>query len=256
MHHLALFAETLTLTADYKNVAAVNDGVLFSEGDDIRVDDDYSYLRGAMVLNAADQQYVARLTSPTLRLIGDESILAAPYDDDPDNIDTLYYPPESPLKLGGNESIRLQALSLASAPTASLIVGALLLGTGATAEVTGQFRTVEFTSTSIAPAAVAWSNRQITFSQELPNGRYRVLGCLVLGTAGLTAFRLLFPAQSMRPGWFCQNNLGTTYPQNLMSGRFGVWGEFSINQPPTLDVFSANATAVAVRGFMQLQKVG
>lgn len=99
-----------------------------------------------------------------------------------------------------------------------------------------------------------WVAGPITFSQQLPAGRYAVTGFDVYGTALLFA-RLIFPNQPTRPGVVCQQAAGEyNWPQWRMGGK-GLLGTFYTYAPPQLEIMQTGANT-AQSLIMDIVRIG
>lgn len=102
-----------------------------------------------------------------------------------------------------------------------------------------------------------WVNYSVTQSQQLPSGRYTVVGMAAQGAAHY-GVRIVFPGQNtFRPGIICQ----PTYPQYtrddyFTNGSYGVYGSFDNTAPPTFDSLGLAAGANAIKIWLDLIKVG
>jgi len=71
----------------------------------------------------------------------------------------------------------------------------------------------------------------------------------------LIAARLVFPGYSWRPGVIGRTSASQPDIEIFRYGKFGVFGEFDHNRPPTVDFFSSSAdTSETV--YLDLVKVG
>lgn len=126
----------------------------------------------------------------------------------------------------------------ADAP-ASLV---MILGDRIDPVPSGESIWVAFTADLTALAANVWQNFPISFSDSttLPAGRYAVIGMHLVQTitGGLICGRLVIPGQAMRPGTIVSPTSASFTPDFASSGRFGVWGIFDAQIPPTMEIFS------------------
>jgi hypothetical protein len=107
--------------------------------------------------------------------------------------------------------------------------------------VAGKSFSVRFTGAT-ALVASTWTNVPITLNEDLPRGRYQVVG-LRVRSAGVVAGRIVFVGGRWRPGV-----LGNTTQQGLSApffryGEFGVFGEFEDTDLPSIDFLSTSADA-------------
>jgi len=113
------------------------------------------------------------------------------------------------------------------------------LAAGPITPVKGEIFTVRATG-STTLTAYAWTNGALTFTQTLPAGRYQLVGARCQST-GLIAFRFVFPGYAWRPGAIGFDADSDLEPACFRLGRFGVWGEFDHDAPPTVDWLSRTA---------------
>jgi hypothetical protein len=95
---------------------------------------------------------------------------------------------------------------------------------------------------AIVAAAGVWTNGVLTFTQQLPAGKYAVVGMFAVG-ANLIFARLIFPNQPTRPGCLGFVSKANPYLPMQRFGVMGLWGEFHTYAPPQLEVFASGATA-------------
>lgn len=239
MFHLAAFAESQDLGATLQNVAAVQDPVITTFADDVRVPLKLPYLVGQAAVCGNVAPTRAQIASPSLRAMANldvEPLVAA-----------LVFgsPPESmlhgdsPIPLVGNESLNFQMLATGGAATQ--MYGLVWMADGPLTPVKGSIYSVRCTS-GITLAADTWVNGNLTFATALPVGIYQVVGMRARG-ANLVAARLVFVGGVYRPGVPAVNALGDLDPQNFRYGQAGVFGEFDSTQPPTVDCLGVTDTA-------------
>lgn len=106
---------------------------------------------------------------------------------------------------------------------------------------------------AIAGVIGSWAGGAITFDQNVPAGTYQIVGMDCFGT-NLLAARLVFIGGGWRPGVLGRNTLiAVPHPLGL-SGRFGVFGEFSNTAIPQLEVYCEAANA-AQEGYLDVVKI-
>ena len=106
----------------------------------------------------------------------------------------------------------------------------------------GSVFTMRVTSATAATADV-WSNIAATFADNLPTGRYAVVG-LNYFAVGAIAARLIFEDSIDRPGCIAGTLAANATAPMFNGGGLGKWGEFSSNRPPNIQVLCNAATAV------------
>jgi len=107
--------------------------------------------------------------------------------------------------------------------------------------VAGDIRTVKCTSGHTSAGDI-WENVALTLTQTLPAGRYQVVGMRAFGTA-LLAARLVFIGGVWRPGVPAGDSIDDADVQLFRGGKFGVFGEFEFDQPPSVDLLGSGVTA-------------
>jgi hypothetical protein len=130
--------------------------------------------------------------------------------------------------------------------------GLVWLADGPIAPVGGRIYTLRTTAV-VAQAVATWSSGVLNFTQDLPPGRYQLVGARVRSTDGV-AFRLIFPGYSWRPCGPVVNDIGDRDAMHFRYGNLGVWGEFEHNLPPQLEMLGG--TAAAQTALLDVIKVG
>lgn len=237
-------------SATLQALTALPDQHVRVQGDDLIVPRDYNYLLGAYVLGASLTQ--ARIQSPSLRRLVNLDVCpftraAAPNADNP----RIYLIADNPKQLDEDEA--LNVLAAEDAAGASAVSAFVLLGAGEPAPVEGDIVTVRATSTNTATANT-WTNVQLTFDQSLPAGTYQLVGSRHI-SANAVFHRYVFVGGIWRPGAPSLTSEDGIDVTKFRHGGMGVWGEFSHNTPPTVDVFCTAADA-SHKFYLDLIKVG
>lgn len=132
----------------------------------------------------------------------------------------------------------------------------LWVGPDVTPAVVGECITYVATA---SPTIVAgsWVLSQLVFDQQLPAGRYQVVGMGVVCN-DCTFARLVFPGLAQfRPGVVVQDTYGDKpWNQRYRYGEMGSWGEFWHNAPPQMEFLGDTAGAESAVAFLDLVKVG
>lgn len=102
----------------------------------------------------------------------------------------------------------------------------------------------------------SWVLGSITFTQTLPAGTYEVVGMAVQAAGGVYA-RLVYPGGvNWRPGVVCQAAYGDRpWTQDFRSGRFGSFGRFAHNAPPSLEILGSAAAGITATVYLEVVKV-
>ncbi|MGH7409853.1 MAG: hypothetical protein ACREJ6_02150, partial [Candidatus Methylomirabilis sp.] len=115
------------------------------------------------------------------------------------------------------------------------------LSSGPVEPVRGPVFTIRATN-AVALVGSVWSNQPITFQEDLPRGRYQVVGFRP-ESAGMIAGRLVFVGGGPRPGALGADAISDIQHPIFRYGELGVWGEFEDIEPPTVDCLSVSADA-------------
>ncbi len=247
MFHTIAFYESVDQAGVYTALNGVPDQQTRVSGDDIQVPTLSQVVAiAAMVETAAAHR--ARLVSPQIRKRGDFQIAplnggaaAAVEPGSPQAVMDLRL---SPLILAAQEQLNAEALA---DPVAAQIQSAVVwLSDGPIAPATGAIFTVRATAVS-ALVAGTWSPTAINFDQDLPRGRYQVVGFWPIST-GMLAARLSFVGG---PGWR-PGALGSDLQEDIQNpmfrmGGMGVFGEFEDIEPPTVEALAVSADAAAAQ---------
>lgn len=115
------------------------------------------------------------------------------------------------------------------------------LADGPITPVHGDIHTIRAT-TGHTTAENIWENVALTFDQTLPVGRYQVVGMRAFGT-NLLAARLVFIGYGWRPGVPAGDVISAQDVKLFRKGKFGAFGEFEFDAPPTVDLVGSGVTA-------------
>lgn len=251
MRHQIAWAQTAAGSdGEPAYINAVQDGVIFSEGDDIRVPNDLAMIAGFAVINNNDQSGLSLFTSPRMRR---ESNLYVPQVTADGSIGDQYPYLQfirSPKRLTPQESLRFQRTVSTVAGTTTVAV--MDICDGAMQPVRGDLISVNVFATVTGPANI-WSNGPMTFREILPTGEYDVVGMTWTGD-NLIAARLQFPGLPYRPGCLARADVSVSPYWETMAGNAGVWGRFHTNQPPSVDFLPIGNTTSQV-GYLDLISV-
>ena len=115
------------------------------------------------------------------------------------------------------------------------------LADGPIVPVTGPIFSIRATNTTALTPNV-WTVGALTLPDDLPRGRYQVVGLRYSG-ANPVAGRLVFVGGRWRPG--CLGSDGFDVPDHPMFryGQLGVWGEFEDIEPPQMEFLATVADA-------------
>lgn len=143
----------------------------------------------------------------------------------------------NPIPLVQGEQLNME---LNSNPAAAQIQwGVAWLADGPIEQVKSPSFTVRGTATATLVAGT-WSNSAITLTEDLPRGRYQVVGMHAI-SAGLIAARLVFIGGVYRPGCLASDAISDAASPIFRTGSLGVLGEFEDTDQPTVDFLSVSA---------------
>ena len=236
-----------TLAAFYKaetttpvtgtNIPSVADDHLKNEGDAIIVPE-LNRLIG--VWGGSVQLANLQVVSPSLRR-------TCLLDVSPIDISTIPLSPPDPIIVGGgapsldfDEELTLNGdYGHATLDTGNAAI--VLLGDNNINPVSGQMFTVKGTLAS-AGAEGVWSSAVLTLSQSLPVGNYKIVGARCQH-ANAFAFRFVFIGGVWRPGITCVADDNSRDVPKSRYGELGVWGSFSHNREPGVEVITGEGGA-------------
>ncbi len=219
------------------NIAALADDHVRVVVDDITVPE-LSNLAGYYFVGANFTQ--GQIRSPSLRDIF--NIDAEPADvaavpASPAAFHDLF---ENPIPLEATEGLRAQMAE--DAAGASQVTALAWLSDGPVAPVTGEMRTILANGTT-ATAAFVWTNCALTFSQTIPAGSYQVVGMRVQGATAVAARLNFTGAFGWRPGVVAFDADGDLDVPRFRNGQAGVFGEFTNETPPSIDILTQGIDA-------------
>lgn len=234
------FYESQTLAAAYLAIAGVADQHVRVVGDDIQVPSLNQIVALGGGISSTTLLNQLRLTTPSLRERGlfqlaPANVAATAVEPgSPSRIRDLR---DAPLVLVPGEQMNAEVLGTVTTQPSWLIAW---LADGPVAPVKGNIFTIRVTGAATALTAGAWGNRALTFDEDLPRGRYQIVG-MRPESAGCVAARAVFVGGGWRPG-----AIGCSVVEDLQSeifryGNMGVFGEFEDIEPPTIDFLSVSA---------------
>lgn len=117
----------------------------------------------------------------------------------------------------------------------------------------GDITTIKATTT-VTGVAGSWVLGALTLEQDLPSGRYAIVGAQAIGATAI-ALRFAFAGGGYRPGILVQQAAGQFSMPIFEKGNSGWFGEFDNSLPPQVDVL-ATAGAVTISLYIDIVKVG
>jgi hypothetical protein len=242
MFTLAAFNRSVDQAGAYAQIYAVADPHITIVNNEVQIPEVNKLMLVAGMMERAAANRL-RLYSPSLRMKSKFQVtplnMQAAADIVPDSPPKVMDLRQNPLSLIVGE--RLGAESDGN-PAAAQYQSVLVWFCDAVpAPVQGEIFCVRATGAT-ALVANAWTDSALAFDEDLPRGRYAIVGMRAL-SAGCIAARLFLPGARWRPG--C---LGVVLQQDLGSpifrlGQLGSWGEFEDTDTVTGQFLSISADA-------------
>lgn len=229
------FSELLATDATIAELAGVPDQTHRVHDDDIYIGK-LNKVVGEAAMGA--QLGDAYLISPSLRRVARKYIAPLVVLPSTYNFGYLWnWHGESPLGLDTNEALNAFAEESVVSAVDNPTIG-VWLADGVITPIHGEIWTVKASAT-FTVAQKAWTNSELTWTPDLPVGKYQIVGARgYMVYPGL--FRFNFVGQAHRPGGVVVNeNFLTTLPAQR-NGGMGVWGEFEQVLPPSIDCLTAH----------------
>lgn len=246
--HMVAFSESQDAAGALVNVAGVPDQSVRVQGDDIVVPDQVNKLFGAMGFIGTLGVY-SQLVAPSLRTYSPYTIQPNVLGLVPAATQRAFLHPESPLQLDYNEALNGQLVADPAAAEQETII--VFLCDKEPTPVKGNIVKVQFTVPATLVAG-QWVNNPITFPNPLPTGKYRVVGASLVAAAAVAA-RFYPVGDIWRPGFPVAQTAAGQQDDMFRNGRLGDWFVFDQTQPPTIDILSSAAAALATyRGVMDV----
>ncbi len=239
------FQELVDPAGAFNALTAIADQHVTVAGDDLRVPTLRNIIAVAGGVDVTVESFL-RLTAPSLRIrnllhvepLNTNTAAAV----EPGSPHRLYDLRRIPVALVEGENLNAE---INSDPLAAQIQWAIVwLADRAPEAVRGEIFTARATAVAVLVAS-AWSNGALTFVEDLPRGRYQVVG-MRARSAGLVAARLVFVgagASGWRPGVLGTDTQDDLEHPMFRFGELGVFGEFEDIEPPTVDFLSVSADA-------------
>lgn len=239
MIHTAAYYASANPAGALTLIAAVADQSIFTSGNDVRVPTGLNQLLGEAALSAATGPLYGQVQSPSLRTLANQDVKPIAAAAKFGATDQVQWHGKNPRQLETAESINFAIQATGGAAAANY--GLIWLGDGPVNETKGKVFSVRATG-SAALSAGAWVNTALAFDTVLPAGSYQVVGLRAEG-ANLIAARFSFVGQGFRPGVAAEPSSATNYFRMFRSGYVGVYGQFDVDQPPTIDCLGATDTS-------------
>lgn len=239
MIHLGAFYQSVDPAGALTLINAVTDQAIFTSGDDMRVPSGIPNLLGEAALSAATGPSFGQVQSPSLRRLANQDVKPIVGAVTFGATDQIQWHGESPRQLEVSESVNFAIDATGGAAADNY--GLIWMGDGPVTETKGKIFSVRATGAA-ALVAGSWVNSAVTFETVLPAGDYQVVGFRAEG-ANLVAARLVFVGQGFRPGVPGEHSTATNYFRMFRFGHIGVYGQFNVDQPPTVDCLGATDAA-------------
>lgn len=249
MFHVVAWQQAVDEAGIFAAINAVADPVLTVLGANIQVPSlNQVVALAAGVETTAAQQ--ARLTAPSRRILALQRITPtqgnAAAASLPGNPHRLLDLADTPLQMVTGEQATIE---LSANPAAAQIQWGLVWFADADLKpASGNFFTIRADAAQLLVVS-QWTNGAIVFAENLPRGRYRVVG-MRAQSAGLVAARLVFVGTGAqgpwRPGVMGTNSDSHLEYPGFRMGLWGPFGEFEDTDTPTVDFLSTTADAAEV----------
>jgi len=236
------FQESVDPGGVYNQLTAVLDQHVRVSGDDLFVPDLNQVIAVAAGIDTTVESFV-RLTSPSMR--GMVRFQIDPYNGqsaaavEPDSPHKVCDLRQNPLQLVAQESLNAETNSNPAAAQIQWTV--VWLGDGPVAPAVGKIYSTIATGTTTLVAST-WTNVAITLDEDLPRGRYQLVG-LRARSAGLVAARAVFIGGRWRPGVLGVDAQTDLEHPMFRYGGLGVFGEFEDVDLFSIDCLSVSADA-------------
>lgn len=247
MNHLTVFTASVADGATYAAVASIADQSVNIQNSRYTFQEDrkvtMAYARGVAVA-------AFRITTPMWRQVSYPSIWPWESAAAPGNLPPINFLGNSGLTILRNDELGVEC-SNSSGGAVTVDVGVWTQKQQRPAPG-GGITSVRCTG-AITGVTRAWTSGVLTFEQQLPSGKFAVVGFDVMG-ANLVFARLIFPQQQERPGVVTQQAVGEYNWPNLRNGGPGNLGEFYTYAPPQLEVYCIGANT-AQQAYLDLVRL-
>ncbi len=238
-HTVIAWSQSIDNGGVFLPLDAVPDQHVRVAGDSIFVPE-YNVLVGAAAF-VGSVGNLARLVAPSLRRINPYYIEPCEELLIPGNPAAHGVYPGIAVPLDAGEQIMAENNSNPAAVEQETILA--FLASGPLQSVNGAIRTVRANIT-LAQVAGQWTFSALDFIDELPIGRYSVVGGCVIA-AGAVAWRLSFPGAWARPGGICAQVDDQVGLEIFRAGWLGAWGTFDQANPPNVEMLGSAAAGSA-----------
>lgn len=248
MHHLNVWAGSITNGATLANLPAPVDSIM-------TVYNTNTYLppKNTRILRAyamGDNVTKVQLDSPLTRPIGPPQVQPIDANTEPSTLPPINIYDENALPWLQNDPMGI--LISRGGAAAAVCFCAFWTADQVQGKIGGASWPVPATTASTTYVAGQWVPQNLTITQNLPPGRWKVIGMAAQGTS-LFAARLIFPMQASRPGVIAQDAYAEYDTELFRRGNFGDFGEFDAFAPPTIELMGLAAGANTALIWLDLQ---
>lgn len=241
MWHLAAYTGNFAAAMTNTNIPALNDQVLVIRNAQFFLSQRYDLLWAAAMGPTLDS---ARLESPSLRLPTFPQIIPVTVGAVPGAEPRVDDYARQPFKLAVNEQLAVTGVDPAGAPGRVTA----LIGLRETFDPLpgGNIYKMQGLSTTAVVANVWSTIEPVTYTNDLPDGKYALVG-MTYFAATAQAARVIFTSpgrQILRPGCVGNVLIGAQPWFGFMDGRYGSWGVFDSDNIPNIEVLNNGAVAV------------
>lgn len=237
--HLAAFYKSVASSSALALLSAVTDQAIYTSGNDVRVPTGLANLIGEAASTAQTGPGYAQVQSPTLRDLVNQDVEPISGSLVFTDGGQIQWHGDNPRALTAAESVNFGVY--ATDTSAAGNYGLIWLADGAVKPTGGKTFSMRATA-AVTLSAGNWVNGSLTFNSTLPAGTYQIVGMRAEGT-NLVAARLVFVGQGFRPGVPGETSSANNYFRAFRGGAQGVFGQFDVNQPPTVDCLGVTDTS-------------
>lgn len=248
MFHLAAFYQSVDPAGVYVQLAAITDSQLTVNSPRIQV----PVLNQVIVAAAGLENTVAplaRLVAPSLTAKWRNQLV--PFNVGaggaviPNNPGRVVDMSDDPIQLVVSEQLTAEISSNPAAGQPQWVL--VWFADGKPAPISGPISTAHATVAN-ALVAGAWTLNTLVFDEQLPRGRYQIVGLYAIST-NLVAARLVIPSNPWRPGTLGAGGSTAAGYDRFRFGNLGVWGEFEDVDNLQIESLATAADAAAVQSY-------
>lgn len=221
----------------YKTLTPVADQSARVEGDNIYIGL-LNKLAGIYVAGGANAA-AAYVDTPSLRRLALYDVPTVQLAINPTDDEAVRLFPYNPISLMTNEGMKVYLKATPGATEQHTAI--VFLEDAPAVPVGGEFFTVQ-ASAAAAGVVGSWVYSELTFRQNLPVGKYAVVGAKGI-LDGMVAFRFVPVGAAYRPGGIASANVSQKEADLQRIGRLGKWFEFDSTTPPGIEFLVASAAS-------------